>query len=143
MALMHARDLGLTPEQEGKLRTLRTEFEKEALRRTAEIRIAEVDLGALLETERWDLAQIEAKVKQIGQVQADLRLARIRALDAGRAVLTPDQLRRIEQLQPSPAWPPGPSGPPRPRRPGAPPAPGSPPGPQAPPAPGAPQTPRS
>jgi len=143
MALLHARELGLTPEQESKLRALRTEFEKEALRRTAEIRMAEVDLGALLEPERWDLAQIEAKVKQVGQLQADLRMARIRALDAGRSVLTPDQLRQVEQLQLSPPGPHGPSGPPRPRRPGTPPTPGSPPGPQGPPAPGAPQTPRS
>jgi Spy/CpxP family protein refolding chaperone len=143
MALMHARDLGLTAEQESKLRTLRTEFEKEALRRTAEIRIAEADLGALLDPERWDLGQIEAKVKQIGQLQADLRMARIRALDAGRSVLTPDQLRWVEQLQFSPSGPAGPSGPPRPRRPGTPAAPGSPPAPQGPPAPGVPQTPRS
>ena len=143
MALMHARDLGLTPEQESKLRTLRTEFEKESIRRTAEIRTAEIDLAALLKQERWDLAQIESKVKQIGQLQAELRVARIRALDAGRNVLSLDQLRRVEQLQPSPAGPSGPSGPPRPRRPGAAPAPGSPPGPQAPPAPGTPQTPGS
>jgi Spy/CpxP family protein refolding chaperone len=143
MALMHARDLGLTPEQESKLRTLRTEFEKESIRRTAEIRTLEIDLAALLEQERWDLAPIESKVKQIGQLQADLRTARIRALDAGRNVLTPDQLRRVEQLHLSPVGPPGQPGPPHPRRPGAPPAPGSPSGPQAPPAPGTPQTPRS
>ena len=142
MALMHARDLGLTAEQESRLRTLRTEFEKDALRRTAEIRMAEVDLGALLEPERWDLGQIEAKVKQIGQLQADLRMARIRALDAGRSVLTPDQLQRVEQLQFPSAGPSGPPGPPRPRRPGNPPAPGSPPAPQGPPSPGAPQAPR-
>ncbi len=131
IALLHARDLGLTPEQENKLRALRTEFEKQSIRRTADIRANEVDLAALFEQDGWDLGQIEAKVKQIGQLQADLRMARIRALDAGRSVLTPDQLRRVEQWQFSPSGPPGPSSPPRPRRPGTPPAPG------------APQTPRS
>ena len=143
IALLHARELGLTPEQEGKLRALRTEFEKESIRRTTDIRAAEVDLAALLEQERWDLGQVEAKVKQIGQLQADLRMARIRALDAGRGVLAPDQLRRVEQWLFSPSGPPGPRSPSRPRRPGTPSTPGSPPVPQGPPAPGAPQTPRS
>jgi Spy/CpxP family protein refolding chaperone len=143
IALMHARDLGLTAEQESKLRALRTEFEKESIRRTADIRAVEVDLAALLEQERWDLAQIDAKVKQIGQLQADLRMARIRTLDAGRAALTPEQLRRVEQLQP---WRPGLSGPSipsRPRRPGVPPAPGAPSVPQSLTEPGTPPAPRS
>lgn len=140
IALMHARELGLTPEQEGKLRALRTEFEKESIRRIADIRAVEVDLAALLEQERWDLAQIEAKVTQIGQLQADLRMARIRTLDAGRGILTPDQRQRVEQFQPWPGRGSGPPGPPRPRRPGMPPAPGAP---SVPPTPGAPPAPRS
>ncbi len=96
--LDHTQELGLNPEQERKLRTLRTEFEKESVRRTAEIRVAEIELDSLLEQDRWDLARIEPKVKQIGGLRADLRLARIKTLDAGRAVLTPDQLEKLKQV---------------------------------------------
>ena len=57
-----AQELGLTPDQERKLRDLRTEFAKESVRRTADIRVAEIELNSLLEQDKWDLAMIEPKV---------------------------------------------------------------------------------
>jgi Spy/CpxP family protein refolding chaperone len=96
--LEHSQDLGLNPEQEGKLRDLRTEFSKESVRRTAEIRVAEIELNSLVEQDQWDLAKIEPKVKQIATLQGDLRLARIKTLAAGRAVLTPQQLEKLKQV---------------------------------------------
>jgi Spy/CpxP family protein refolding chaperone len=107
--LEHKQDLGLTLDQERKLRDLRTEFAKESERRTAEIRVAEIELDALLEQDKWDLAKIEPKVKQIATLQADLRLARIKTLEAGRAVLTPQQLEKLKQIghRMRPGWGPG------------------------------------
>jgi Spy/CpxP family protein refolding chaperone len=92
------QEIGLSLEQEKRLRDLRTEFSKESARRTADIRVAEIELEALLEQEKWDLSKIEPKVKQIATLQGDLRLARIKTLEAGRAVLTPQQLERLKQV---------------------------------------------
>jgi len=96
--LEHKQDLGLNAEQERKLRDLRTEFAKESVRRGAEIRVAEIELDSLLEQDQWDLAKIEPKVKQIATLQGDLRLARIKTLEAGRAVLTAEQLEKLKQV---------------------------------------------
>ena len=96
--LDHQQEIGLSPEQEKRLRDLRTEFSKESTRRTADIRVAEIELDALLEQEKWDLSKIEPKVKQIATLQGDLRLARIRTLEAGRAVLTSAQLEKLKQV---------------------------------------------
>jgi Spy/CpxP family protein refolding chaperone len=98
MMLHHSQELGLSPEQEKKLRDLRTEFAKEAVRRTAEIRVAQIDVDALLEQERWDLAQIEPKARQIAALEGDLRVARLKTLAAGRALLTPQQLEKLKQV---------------------------------------------
>jgi periplasmic protein CpxP/Spy len=98
MMLSHSQDLGLNPEQEKKLRDLRTEFAKESVRRTAEIRVAQIELDALLEQEQWNLVQIEPKVKQVAALQGDLRVARIKTLAAGRALLTPQQLEKLKQV---------------------------------------------
>lgn len=98
MMLHHSQDLGLSPEQEQKLRDLRTAFEKEAVRRTAEIRVLQIDVDALLEQERWDLAQLEPKVKQIAALQGELRLAGLTTLAAGRALLTSQQLEKLKQI---------------------------------------------
>jgi Spy/CpxP family protein refolding chaperone len=96
--LEHSQDLGLNPEQEKKLRDLRTEFSKESVRRTADIRVAQIELNALLEQDQWDVAKIEPKVKQLATLQGDLRLARIKTLAAGRAVLTPQQVEKLKQV---------------------------------------------
>ena len=95
--LEHAQELGLSPEQEKKLQDLRTEFAKDSIRRTAEIQVAEIELNALLEEDQWDLAKIEPKAKQIAGLRGDLRLARIKTLAAGRAVLTVEQLEKLKQ----------------------------------------------
>jgi len=96
--LEHKQDLGLNAEQERRLRDLRTEFAKESIRRGAEIRVAEIELDALLEQDKWDLAKIEPKVKQIATLQGDLRLARVKTLEAGRSVLTAEQLEKLKQV---------------------------------------------
>ena len=96
--LDHAQEIGLTPDQERKLRDLRTEFAKEVERRTADIRVAEIELSSLLEQDKWDLTKIEPQVKQIATLQGDLRLARIKTLAAGREVLTREQVEKLKQI---------------------------------------------
>ncbi len=96
--LEHKQDLGLNAEQERKLRDLRTEFAKESIRRSAEIQVAEIELDSLLELDKWDLAKVEPKLKQIATLQGDLRLARIKTLEAGRSVLTAEQLEKLKQV---------------------------------------------
>lgn len=108
--LNHRQELGLTLDQERKLRDLRTEFAKESVRRSAEIRVAEIELDALLEQDKWDLAKIEPKVKQIATLQGDLRLARIKTLAAGREVLTSDQLEKLKLIGHRMGPGPGPGG---------------------------------
>jgi Spy/CpxP family protein refolding chaperone len=96
--LDHAQELGLTPDQERKLRDLRTEFAKASVRRIADIRVAEIELNSLLEQDRWDLTKIEPTVKQVATLQGDLRLARIKTLAAGREVLTPEQIEKLKRI---------------------------------------------
>ena len=97
MMLEHKQELGLTAEQERKLRDLRTEFTKDSIRRTADIRVAEIELDSLLEQDKWDVSKIEPKVKQIAGLRGDLRLARIKTLEAGRALLTAEQVEKFKQ----------------------------------------------
>jgi len=137
MMLEHKQELGLSADQERKLRDIRTEFTKDSIRRTADIRVAEVELDSLLEQDKWDVAKIEPKVKQIAGLKGELRLARIKTLAAGRAVLTAEQREKFKQVghrMRSPGGPggmgpgmpapghqmgpgmPGPGGPPMPRQ---------------------------
>jgi Spy/CpxP family protein refolding chaperone len=44
------------------------------------------------------MSKIEAQVKQIATLQGELRLARIKTIESGRGLLTPEQLEKLKQV---------------------------------------------
>ena len=96
--------LGLSPAQVEKLRGLRSGFEKDAIKKQAEVRVAEVDLSDLLAANPTDLAKIEAQVMKIASLRGSLRFARIKTLEEGRAVLSQEQWQKFQDTE---RWPRG------------------------------------
>jgi len=103
--LEHRTELGLSGEQVARLEALRSDFMREAIRREAEIRIAELDLAALLEQDPLDLGRVEAKVREVAQLRADLRIGRLRTIEQGKGVLTAEQRTRLQSLLGGPRGP--------------------------------------
>src|SRR3990172_1683914 len=62
--LMWQDQLGLTADQERTLRELRANFQKESIKRTAEIDVTELELNDLLEQDKVDVAKVEALAKK-------------------------------------------------------------------------------
>lgn len=89
--------LGLNLQQVKTLRDFRTAFEKEAIQRGAEIRLAELELRETLTQDQVDLARAEALIKRIAGLRGDLRIARLRTLEKGKGVLTPEQLAKFRE----------------------------------------------
>lgn len=104
MMLRHRDELGLSAAQVQSLEKLRGDYMREAIRRDADRKIARLDLLALMRpdpadpTKAVDMAQVEAKVREIEKLRADLQLARIRTIEAGKAQLTPDQRTKLNGL---------------------------------------------
>jgi Spy/CpxP family protein refolding chaperone len=98
MMLRNREKLGLTGEQARNLERLRTDFEKESIRKDADLRVAEMDLKALREGQSVDMSKVEGKVREIERLRADLRLARIRAIEKGKEELTADQRKKLQEL---------------------------------------------
>jgi hypothetical protein len=96
--LSHREELGLSSGQVETLEGLRAKFQKEAIRAEADLRVAEMDLSQLLSKERADMTAVEAKIREIEKRRADLRVARVRALESGRAVLSADQREKLRTL---------------------------------------------
>lgn len=80
------------------LRKLVDGFAKEASHRMHDIEAAERELAGLVKQEPADFGEIEAKVRAVEKVRADLRLVRIRTIAEGRAALTPEQRAKLDQL---------------------------------------------
>lgn len=98
---LHSKDqLGLTLDQVKALEALRSEFQKEAIRRSATLQIAEMELAELLRADSADLTKVEAKLRQLEGLRTDLRLSRIKTLQKGQAILTPEQRKKLESLSP-------------------------------------------
>ncbi len=103
--LDHRQELGLTAAQTQQLERIRTDFQREAIKLDADQRVAQMDLAALLRADPVDMPKVEAKVRDIERLRADLRLGRIRAVEQGKALLTAEQRTKLQALAPDPATP--------------------------------------
>lgn len=96
--LRNREKLGLSADQVKHLEQLRDNFQKESIRKEADLRVAEMDLNSLLEAQPVDMAKVEAKIREIERLRADIRLARIRAIEKGKDQLTADQRKKLQDL---------------------------------------------
>lgn len=89
--LKHAKEIGLTEEQIGKLKAMQLDFKRTEARLEADGKIAKLELHALLEDEKVDLTAIKTKVNQLKYAEGSLMFAAMKAKRDGMALLTPDQ----------------------------------------------------
>ena len=99
LMLRHRERLGLTTDQIKQLEQLRNDFAKESIRSEANLRIAEMDLSSLLDAQAVDMTQVEAKIREIERIRGDLRIARVRSIEKGKAQLSAEQRRKLQELQ--------------------------------------------
>jgi len=90
--------LELTAEQIKKLETLRDNFQKQSIRHDADLRIVELDIAALLDGDPVEMGKVEAKVREAEKLRADLRIARVRALEQAKALLSAEQKKKLSEL---------------------------------------------
>jgi Spy/CpxP family protein refolding chaperone len=98
MILRNREKLDLTSEQVKNLERLRNDFEKQSIRKDADIRVARLDLHALLEAQPVDMTKVEAKVREIERLRADLRFGRIRAAQKAKEQLSDEQRQKLDEL---------------------------------------------
>jgi Spy/CpxP family protein refolding chaperone len=89
--LKHAKEIGLTPEQISKLKSLQLDFKRTEARLEADTKVAELELHALMEDEQADLNAIQAKVEQLKKAEGACLVAAIKSKRNAMAMLTPDQ----------------------------------------------------
>jgi Spy/CpxP family protein refolding chaperone len=98
LLLRNREKVGLSDDQVKKLEELRADFEKESIKNDADVRVAEIDLTNLLQAQSVDLEKAEAKIRDIERLRGDLRIARIRAIEKGKALLTAEQRKKLQDL---------------------------------------------
>lgn len=89
--LKHEKDIGLTAEQVTKLKDTQLNLDRIRIKTEADIQVAERELKAMIEDDKFDLGAIEAKLKQSGDLQVGLRMTSMKARRDVYALLTPEQ----------------------------------------------------
>ncbi len=92
-----AAELNLTPEQRKKLVELASNHEKKVVDLRAEIQKKTIDLNNILRTENYNRKQIEPLIKEIANLEAELRVLRLMHMAEVRNVLTPDQVNKLRE----------------------------------------------
>jgi hypothetical protein len=96
--LRNREKLDLTATQVKNLEQLRNDFQKESIRKDADLRVAEMDLNGLLGADKVDMPKTEAKVREIEKMRADFRIARLRTMQKAKDQLTADQRKKLQEL---------------------------------------------
>lgn len=89
--LKHGKELGLTPEQITKLKTMQLDLGRAQARAEADIKVATLELHALVEDEQAASAAIQAKVDQLKKAEGGLLFTTIKSRRDAMAILTPEQ----------------------------------------------------
>lgn len=97
--LKHRKQLGLIPEQVSKLETMQLDLRRAQVRAEADIKVARLELHALVEDEQVDSAAIKAKVDQLKKAEGDLLFATIKSKRDAMAVLTPIQREKDHAMR--------------------------------------------
>jgi Spy/CpxP family protein refolding chaperone len=90
--------VGLDVKQKHALDGIRSSMTKSVIRKTADLQIARMELGEVLAGEKVDMKIVEEKVRTVASLHADMELSVIRAVEEAKALLTPAQRTRLEEL---------------------------------------------
>lgn len=83
--------LGLSEEQVTQLRPVELDYRKAMIQNGADLRVAMIDLGNLLDAKDLDKAVINAKVDEIGALQKNMMMYRVDVLLKVKSILNADQ----------------------------------------------------
>lgn len=96
--------LGLSEAQRTKLEALRDGERRRAIRGDAEIRLAEMDLVKLVESDKPDAAAINTAIESLMKLRTEQLKGRAETIVAMRAILTPEQRGKLRRPDPDARW---------------------------------------
>ncbi len=95
---MEIMRLPLDENQKARIEKIKNALMKENAKRSADIRIAIIDMKELLDKEQVDMKSVESKLKQIGSLISDLQLSHIKAMEDVKKILTPEQKKKFRAM---------------------------------------------
>ena len=98
LMLQNADKLKLSDEQIKKLDNIKRKYSKDIIKQDAEMKIAEIDLGALLKESEINLSEVKEALKKVESTETQIRYLRIMAFVEARKILTDEQKNSLKKL---------------------------------------------
>ncbi len=89
--------IGVSAAQRAKIEALRDDSMRRTIRLMADVRIAELDLRALIESDAPDASAVEVAIDRVGGLRTAMHKAHAMEMLAVRALLTPDQRAKLKK----------------------------------------------
>jgi Spy/CpxP family protein refolding chaperone len=105
LMLQNADKLKLSDEQIEKLYDMKRKYSKDIIKQDAEMKIAEIDLGALLKESDINLSEVKEALKKVENIKTQIKYLRIVAFVEARKILTDEQknsLKKLMEMRPGP-----------------------------------------
>jgi len=94
----HLMGLDLDEQQRTLIGEIKSRMMKDNIRRTADMRILQIELKDLLRQDPVDMKAVEAKVKQSEMVRTEMHLSHIKAMEDIKTKLTPEQRKKFREM---------------------------------------------
>jgi len=94
----HLMGLNLDEQQKTLTGEIKSRMMKEMIRRSADMRIVQIELKDLLRQDPVDMKAVEAKVKQLEMMRTEMHLSHIKAMEDIKTKLTPDQRKKLREM---------------------------------------------
>ncbi len=91
--------LGLDEKQKEAIKEVRSRVAKDIVKKRADLEVARIDSRDILAKDQVDMAAVETNVKKMASLQADIRLAHIKAMQEIKAKLTPEQQKKFQEMR--------------------------------------------
>jgi Spy/CpxP family protein refolding chaperone len=99
--LRHLMDLDLDEQQKNLIGQIKSRMMKEMIRRSADMRIVQIELKDLLGQEPLDMKAVEAKVKQLEMIRTEMHLSHIKAMEDIKTKLTSEERKKLKEMMES------------------------------------------
>ena len=100
MCIEHAEMMGLTDDQIMKMKPVHSEMQKKQARFKADLKIAEIELGEIMEVKDFDLEKAGFAVRKISEIKTAHHLEMLKAMKEMRTILTDEQFKKMKKLMP-------------------------------------------
>ena len=93
-------ELNLTGDQRTKLQALHEAQARKAVQRRADMQLARIDLHKLMREDRPNMASVNAQIDKMARLHAEAMKARFETHMQARALLTPEQVKKLREGMP-------------------------------------------